>query len=261
MSNGEGALRPIRQGMAAIAFYTILPVPMKWATEIETVSRYVPLVGVGLAGLIGGVDAGLGAIALPLWPRCGVDVLIWLWLTGGLHLDGAMDTADGLAVPDATRRLEVMADSRTGAFGVMVAIALILLKVTALATLQWPMGWMLLLAMGWGRWGQQVAIAHFPYLKPTGKGAFHKTALRSTWDVLPGLLLMVGIACWPLSLGETGDWYSLIPGLGGGAIALLVPLWFQHKLGGFTGDGYGAVVEWIEALTLLLGTLVLWPHT
>jgi len=249
--------RLARQGMAAIAFYTLLPVPDRWAAEFETVSRYVLLVGALIAGLLTGADWGLGAIAMPPLPRCALLVLLWLWLTGGLHLDGAMDAADGLAVTDPTRRLEVMADSRSGAFGGMAAIAILLLKTTALVSLHYPTGWMLWLAAGWGRWGQQVAIALYPYLKPTGKGAFHKMALRSKWDILPGLALMLGVAIAPLFVIPDFPWQSLIPGLGGGAIALFLPAWFHHKLGGHTGDTYGAVVEWTEAFTLLLGTLAL----
>jgi len=45
-----------------------------------------------------------------------------------------------------------------------------------------------------GRWGQQVAIAQYSNLRPSGKGAFHKAAIRSPLDVLPGLLLMLGLS-------------------------------------------------------------------
>jgi len=248
-------VRWLRKGLAAIAFYTVLPVPLTWPAEFEQVSRFAPLVGVLIAGLLSLVDAGLRWLAMPDLMRSVVVVLLWLAITGGLHLDGAMDTADGLAVTDPERRLAVMADSRSGAFGVMVAVALLALKVAAIATLQQPLGWMLVLATGWGRWGQQVAIACYPYLKPTGKGAFHKTAIPNWRGTLPGLFLMLGFALaalmgWP---GIRG--HGLLPGLGGGAIACLTAAWFHQRLGGHTGDTYGAVVEWTEALTLVLGTL------
>jgi len=171
-----------------------------------------------------------------------------------------MDTADGLAVPDPQRRLAVMADSATGAFGAMAAIALLLLKTATLIDLQdhtWHRWAALLLATVWGRWAQQVAIARYPYLKPTGKGAFHKAAIPSLQATCPGLLILaiiIGLIGMTLSFHP---WrFALAAGLGGGAIALLVPAWFNRQLGGHTGDTYGATVEWTEALVLVVLTAV-----
>jgi adenosylcobinamide-GDP ribazoletransferase len=178
-------------------------------------------------------------------------ILTGLWLTGGLHFDGAMDTADGLAVQDKHRRLQVMADSRSGAFGVMVAIAILLLKVTALTALVPAPWYALVAAASWGRWGQQWAIACYPYLKPDGKGAFHKRALRSSWDTLPSALLLLGLNGVLWSLGAV-TWQTLLTATLLGIIsAITLAHWLNHKLGGHTGDTYGAVVEWVEVMILV----------
>ncbi|HEY9628168.1 MAG TPA: adenosylcobinamide-GDP ribazoletransferase [Coleofasciculaceae cyanobacterium] len=244
---------------AAIVFYTCLPVPSAWVGDFRFVARFAPLVGLLIGGWLGFMDWGLQAIHLPNLTRSVVIVIAWVGITGGLHLDGAMDTADGLAVPDSQRRLEVMTDSATGAFGAMAAIALMLLKTAALADLQAHRCLVLMLVAGWGRWGQQVAIARYPYLKPTGKGAFHKTAIRSLADTLPALGLLLTLSTLPIlippAVSAAQVHLSLLLILGGGAIALLVPAWFAQKLGGHTGDTYGAVVEWTEALLLVLLTL------
>ncbi|MBW4489412.1 MAG: adenosylcobinamide-GDP ribazoletransferase [Trichocoleus desertorum ATA4-8-CV12] len=241
---------------AAIAFYTCLPIPPNWALEFQGVARLAPCIGLLIGGLLGLLDAGLQAIAMPILTRSALIVATWIAVTGGLHLDGAMDTADGLAVLDPERRLEVMTDSRSGAFGVMVAIALVLLKTTALNDLEGDRWLALMAAAGWGRWGQLVAIARYPYLKPTGKGAFHKEAIRSLWEAVPSLFLLLGLsglqvaldpAQWPVALGMA---------VGGVAIAWLMGAWFNHKLGGHTGDTYGAVVEWTEAFFLGLLTVL-----
>jgi adenosylcobinamide-GDP ribazoletransferase len=163
-----------------------------------------------------------------------------------------MDTADGLAVQDPQRRLQVMADSATGAFGAMAAIAIILLKTTALTDLHSERWLALMAASGWGRWGQQVAIAQYPYLKPTGKGALHKAAIRSLLDLLPGLLLLLSLSSLEILLRDRVVAVGMA--LAGGAIAILIGAWFNHKLGGHTGDTYGAVVEWTETLFLCLLT-------
>lgn len=237
----------------AIAFYTCLPIPQAWLSDFRLVSRLAPIVGLLIGGILSGLDAGLLYIGMPELTLSAVVAIAWVGLTGGLHLDGAMDTADGLAVQDPQRRLAVMADSATGAFGAMAAIALLLLKTAALHDVQQYRWLLLILSAGWGRWAQQVAIVRYPYLKPTGKGAFHKAALRPMLDLLPNLFILLGFCSLPLLLSPP-LWSMSLLGLAGGAIALLVPAWFHHKLGGHTGDTYGATVEWTEALFLVLLT-------
>jgi cobalamin 5'-phosphate synthase/cobalamin synthase len=169
-----------------------------------------------------------------------------------LHLDGAMDAADGLAVPDPVRRLEVMRDSVTGAFGAMAAIAILLLKTAALSDLN-NYRWLALMGVaGWGRWAQLVAIARYPYLRAEGKGAFHKESIYSPFDFIPGVLLLLSLSVVQVVL--EGDRWLLAAGmaLGGSAIGIFAGAWFNHRLGGHTGDTYGAVVEWTEALLLCL---------
>jgi adenosylcobinamide-GDP ribazoletransferase len=255
----------LRRFAAAIAFYTVLPVPMQERLDFQQVARFAPYVGILLGGLLGLLDYGLAAIGLALLTRSAVVVIVWIAITGGLHLDGAMDTADGLAVTNPDRRLEVMADSATGAFGGMAAIAIVLLKTCALSDVSEFRGLVLVAAAGWGRWGQQMAIARYPYLKATGKGSFHKLAIRSVWDTLPAGVVLVGIGLTPgieqlLSQQAAAVWngsvaVSVAMVLGGSAIAILVAAWFNFKLGGHTGDTYGAIVEWTEALLLTVLSL------
>jgi adenosylcobinamide-GDP ribazoletransferase len=238
--------------LAAIAFYTCIPLPIS-ILEFERISLVAPIIGLGIGGVLGLVDYGLGWVGMPMLPRCALVVLAGVAITGGLHLDGAMDTADGLAVAPE-RRLAVMADSHSGAFGVMAAIAIVLLKVAALVELPDYRWWLLPLVAGWGRWAQQVAIARYPYLKPTGKGAFHKAALRSLADTVPCFVLLVGLSLVPILFFLNARWLGLGL-LSGGAIAWMVPAWFNRKLGGQTGDTYGAAVEWTEALLLVVLTV------
>jgi adenosylcobinamide-GDP ribazoletransferase len=240
--------------LGAIAFYTCIPIPIRWALEFRWVARWAPLIGLLIGGILGIVDGGLQQLGVPILTRSAVIVVSWIALTGGLHLDGVMDTADGLAVQDRQRRLDVMADSATGAFGAMAATAILLLKMTALSDLEAYRGVALMASAGWGRWGQVVAIAFYPYLKPTGKGAFHKDAIRTPQDILSvGFFLLLGLCSLPLLYGGAW-WLSLGMVVGGSAIALLTGAYFNRKLGGHTGDTYGAVVEWTESLCLCLLT-------
>ncbi len=243
----------------AVTFYTTIPLPSGWPLEFRGIARWAPLIGLLIGGLLGIVDTVLQQVGVPILTRSALIVVCWIALTGGLHLDGAMDTADGLAVQDPQRRLEVMVDSATGAFGAMAAVALLLLKTAALTNIEAYRWFALMMAAGWGRWGQVAAIAFYPYLKPTGKGAFHKEAIRTPQDILLGLFLLLGLCGLAIGLDQGSIWTTLVMAVGGSAIALMTGAWFHHQLGGHTGDTYGAVVEWTEALFLCLLTTLLTP--
>ena len=240
--------------LGAVTFYTTIPLPARWALEFQRIARWAPVIGLLLGGILGIIDAVLQTLNVPILTRSTVISVSWIALTGGLHLDGAMDAADGLAVQDPKRRLEVMVDSATGAFGAMAAVAILLLKTAALTDIETHRWLVLMVAAGWGRWGQVVAIAFYPYLKPTGKGAFHKQAIRPPQDILLGLILLLGLCALSLFLNPGNLKIALALSLGGGAIALIIGAWFHRQLRGHTGDTYGAVVEWTEALFLCLLT-------
>lgn len=236
---------------AAIVFYTCIPIAAAVKLDFHRVACYAPVVGLIIGGILAILDTSIQILGIPVLTRSALVVVCWVALTGGLHLDGAIDTADGLAVQDPQRRLEVMTDSATGAFGAMAAIAIMLLKITALNDIDAYRLLALIAAAGWGRWGQQCAIALYPYLKPTGKGAFHKAAIRSWKDIVPGLLLLLSLSALPIFLTQNLILATVIF-FGGSAIAFLSAAWFNQQLGGHTGDTYGAVVEWTEALFLCL---------
>lgn len=239
--------------LGAVTFYTCIPIPTNWPLEFRRIARWAPLIGLLIGGLLGIVDLALQQLGMPILTRSAVIIASWMAITGGLHLDGVMDTADGLAVQDKERRLLVMVDSATGAFGAMAAIALLLLKTAALTDIETNRSLALMAAAGWGRWGQVMAIAFYPYLKPTGKGAFHKETIHKPNDVLFGLIFLLILCSIPVALRGMW-WVGLEMIIGGSAIAYLTGVWFNHQLGGHTGDTYGAVVEWTEALFLCLFT-------
>jgi len=248
--------RLVRQLGGAIAFYTCLPIPWSWPLEFSRIARWAPLVGLAIGAGLGLGDALLQFLGLPNLTRSTLVVSLWIVITGGLHFDGAMDTADGLAVCEPQRRLAVMADSHAGAFGVMCAIVLFTLKTSALSELESHQTIALMTAAGWGRWGQLLAIACYPYLKPAGKGAFHKATIVVPWDPLLGLLFLLGFSGWQIVLlGYPAT--SVVKIVASGSVAAwMTGAWLNFKLGGQTGDTYGAIVEWTEALTLCCCVLI-----
>ncbi|YAI82551.1 MAG: adenosylcobinamide-GDP ribazoletransferase [cyanobacterium endosymbiont of Rhopalodia sterrenbergii] len=240
--------------LGAITFYTIIPLPSQCPQLFQKLARWSPLLGILIGGGLGLADVGLNFLGFPIAIRSALIVAVWLVLTGGLHLDGAIDTADGLGATDSTRRLKIMQDSVAGAFGVMAAVVVLGLKTVALSEITSYRWLVLMIAAGWGRWGQVVAITFYPYLKPTGKGVFHKQSIQFPQDLflglgglltLSGLLILFNVHHW---------WLGVEVAVVGSTIAILTGFWFYKRLGGHTGDTYGAVVEWSEALILSILT-------
>ncbi|NET73334.1 MAG: adenosylcobinamide-GDP ribazoletransferase [Sphaerospermopsis sp. SIO1G2] len=244
------------QIVAAIIFYTSIPFPFISGLDFQKVAFFAPSIGLIIGAILGLLDIATSYVGIPVLTRTVLVVITWIGITGGLHLDGAMDTADGLAVGDPEKRLQVMTDSATGAFGAMVAIAILLLKTATLSDISTNRCLLLMAACGWGRWGQQVAIYNYIYLKPTGKGAFHKQAIQSYTDLLPSWFLLSSLSILIWIINPQDLLLSIVMVIAGSAIALLVPAWFNYKLGGHTGDTYGAVVEWSEALFLCVMTIL-----
>ncbi len=237
--------------IAALIFYTKIPFPYFKNLEFTRLARWSPIIGIIIGICLSLLDRFCHIINLPILLRSAMIVAAWVWITGGLHLDGVMDTADGLAVMDKPKRLAVMQDSVTGAYGVMAAMLVLILKWAALTELDTYRGLGICLAAGWGRWGQVMAIANYPYLKPTGKGAFHQKYLKIPQDILLGLIFLLGIRFL-----FNNVMISSVSILLGSAIALLTGFWFARQLGGHTGDSYGAVVEWTEAFFLCIFVVI-----
>ncbi|WP_299492996.1 adenosylcobinamide-GDP ribazoletransferase [Acaryochloris sp. IP29b_bin.137] len=246
----------LQQIGGAITFYSCIPLPSTWPLEFERIARWAPWVGLLLGVSIGIIDQGLALGQMPALTRSALVVGLWIGLTGGLHLDGVMDTADGLAVMEPKRRLIVMADSRTGAFGVMAGTVVILLKVCALSNLSTPHLPALVTVFVWGRIAQVFAIATFPYLKPEGKNAFHTSTFQGLGDLWPSMIsLLIVLLCQ--YYGFSWAWHIIGGGiLIGSSLSIGISYWFYRQFQGMTGDVYGAIVEWTEALVLCCLTLI-----
>ena len=240
----------LRDLAGAWIFYSVLPAWPWPQPRFERIARFAPWVGL----VIGGLQAGLWWILSSLgWPQLALIPVVMafgLWVTGGLHLDGLIDTADGLgAGPE--RCLEAMEDSRVGANGVQVCVLVLLLQFAALVRLGLAPQ-VLVLSSALARVSPLWAMTRFSYLKVNGTAGFHRRYQKGLTDVAPTLLLLP-----PLLLSS---WFQQLPLLLGLPACLLSALAIAEglgrRLGGMTGDGYGAVVILSETTNLLL--LALW---
>lgn len=228
---------------AAARLLTVLPVPGAAASDAELGRSALcyPLVGLILGGVLAGLAALVGNAPAPL---AAVIVLVaWVVATGALHLDGLADCADGLlgGRGDPVRIRRILKDPHVGVAGVTAIVLVLVGKYAALASLfetgRAGMVWMVPVL---GRAAIVALMLALPYASAGGLGeAVHARLPRRA------ALAVV------LAAGVAGLWWCA-----GAVLAVAVVLvpwgyWLRARLGGASGDAYGAAVEAGELVALL----------
>jgi len=244
----------LRLFFTALQFFTRLPIP-RWVgfdpAWLNQASRYFPLVGVVVALITGGVYV-LAFKFLPPAIAVILSVAAGIYVTGAFHEDGFADMCDGFGGGMTQERvLEIMKDSRIGAYGAIGIFCLLLLKCAILT--QIPPSRVLaalLLAHPMSRLMAVSLIWRLDYARAEGKAKplaqkmrTMEFAIAAITALLPALMLIY--------LGWL-SWTMLISGL---ALALVATLWlarkFVRRIGGYTGDCLGAVQQVTEAIFYL----------
>jgi adenosylcobinamide-GDP ribazoletransferase len=243
--------------IAALQFLLITPAFIRrpfTVSEMGHAVAFYPLVGLLLGGLLVSVDALLGI----LWPipvRSALVLGVWIIATGGLHLDGFLDSCDGLLGGFTLEsRMEIMRDERVGAFGLAGGVLLLLIMFSSLSTIATPRWAALLLAPVLSRWGMSIAVTALPYARASGLGRDIKDQARVSDAVSATLIAGVAVAALTIIL------HSWVPVMAMLAAALVYGLSTRFILGripGMTGDTYGAINMLIEAATLLAFAAIL----
>jgi adenosylcobinamide-GDP ribazoletransferase len=238
----------LRNLRIAFGLMTTLPfrLPEDWsAGDSGRASIWYPFVGLVVGALTWLVWKGTISLFSPLIAGV-IALIVWVALTGGLHLDGLADCCDGLfASTSMERRLEIMKDPHIGAFGVTGLILILLLKAAALASfasLPVVSSFGILLAASLARWCV-LPVSLVPLARPSGMGADFVAGFQRSF-VVWGAILPMMVAIF---LGIAGA-VSILAGLS--AAALIVWL-AKSRIGGITGDVFGMIVEIVETATLL----------
>jgi adenosylcobinamide-GDP ribazoletransferase len=238
----------VRPLLAAFRFLTRIPLPGP-ASDGADVARAVawfPLVGAVVGFLTAGMFVGAGH----LWPAPVAAVLAvagGLLITGGFHEDGFTDAVDGLGGGwTKARALEIMKDSRIGAYGAMGLWAVLTLRWAALVALDRRALVILPLAMVWGRWSIAMLLRLLP---PIAEGLAKEVHRQGGWGALAGssaLLLAAQALAWHFHVGRLAIAAAAAVGM-----TLLWAFYLRHRLGGQSGDALGAGAMLVEAAALL----------
>jgi adenosylcobinamide-GDP ribazoletransferase len=232
---------------SALKFLTIFPVPDKNVEGPEQIGRsiaFFPVVGLIIGIVLGGVSYLLRFI-LPYQIVSALLVAGLVILTGANHLDGLMDTCDGMAA-GRTRdeRLTIMEDPHVGAFGIAGACLTLILKY-AVFTFTTAMA-MLLIFPVISRWTVTAAILNFHSAKNSGTGYAVKRQARWSGFLVSSLTTLI------LSILLCGFLKGIALMVSTGVLIMLTALYFKNLYGGLTGDNYGALIELGEIFSLLL---------
>lgn len=241
--------------LAALQFLVVSPAFIRrefTPRELGAAVGFYPLVGLLLGGLLVGLHSLVGQLFPPLVTSA-LTLSAWVLLTGALHLDGFLDTCDGLLggwTPE--KRMEIMRDHRVGAYALAGGILLLLVKFSALASLGGAStAQALLLAPVFGRWSISLAVAAFPYGRAQGLGRVIKdhTGPAQVW--LASVILTAALAAaWvglTLPVGRI-----LAAGILAALVTYATARFALARIPGLTGDLYGAVNELVEVAVLLV---------
>jgi adenosylcobinamide-GDP ribazoletransferase len=239
-------MKPI---LAALQFMTILPLRITLTRrDLERAPIWFPFAGL----LVGLGVAAMDWVGVGLLPSTVANVLTIAMLaavTGGLHLDGLADTADGFfSARPRERVLEIMGDSRIGAMGVLGVIFILGLKVAALSEMQGALRWSaLVFAPLAGRSVQLAVMSLLPYARGEDGIASLFLKRRHPLHVL-------------LAIGWVGAGAFILFSLPAASVVLVavfsgaafLSVWSIKRIKGFTGDTLGATSEVIEAIALIV---------
>jgi adenosylcobinamide-GDP ribazoletransferase len=278
----EARVRAPRPGRVALSLFTVIPAGVTGTIRRDVAARavpWLPAVGALVAAIAAGAMLAVQASGESEGRRllaATIAVAVLGLLTGGLHLDGLADTADGLGSRRSRRgALAIMRRPDIGPMGVAALLLVLLVQITALAAIP-PGGFSaaaLLLAAVTGRVGVVLATGPgSPSARPGGFGALITDTTTAWVRIAVVVTVVAAVALGAFLLGafpRSAVTLGAVAGAGPssslsvavrGLVALLAGLvtadllrrTARRRLGGMTGDVFGAVIEVGTAVVLLV---------
>ena len=239
--------------LIAVQFMTTIPIklPCLPSREQNALSMlFYPVIGLMIGGVLWLVAS---YVQLPMMLLSCAVMVVWVWLTGGLHLDGLADTADAWVggFGDRQRTLTIMKDPNTGAMGVIAIVLCLALKWAAVyCLLELDAVLALLFVPMLGRMSALALFATTPYVRQHGLGsALQDVPKYLLWLVMLSFGAAVFALSWQIAVAMIGVW----------AVMLAWLRWrFVGRIGGITGDTVGASIEVVEVAILMAVVAVLY---
>jgi adenosylcobinamide-GDP ribazoletransferase len=235
--------------LIALQFLTTFPVKISTPTKNEDLGRsilFYPLVGMFLASIL--ICSALLLSAQSSSVAAILVLMLWVALTGGLHLDGLADSADAWlgGLGDKSKTLAIMKDPTSGPIAVSILILILLTKFIMLSELIGEQNWLaIILSLTLARTAIPLLFLTTPYVRANGIATLlitHQPRTASKRMLAVVALLTVITSFWIVLL-------SFI-------FFLLLRYWMLQRLDGTTGDTTGAMVELLETQILILAVIL-----
>lgn len=220
-----------------------LPINLKWDEKnIKYSLLFFPIVGLAIGAIL--YLGNYLASFVNLNPEL-IVLLIWILITGGLHIDGFSDTVDGMSArADREKTLKIMDDSHIGAFGVIAIVLLILSKYETIKELILINPFAIYFSPIFARAIAGIFLSFFKTAKDSGLAYFFHSSANNTIAIVQFLLTLAFIFYFNSWMAARFIYTLLI------VFVLVLPIY--KKLGGLTGDVYGTIVELSELVFMML---------
>lgn len=240
----------LRTAAGAVMFFTRLPLPRSidvGAADLRGAITYFPLCGAGV-GAFAALVWWLAALVWPASVAAGLALVAGAVFTGALHEDGWADVCDGFGGGHTKERiLEIMKDSRIGAYGVLGLVLLLGLKWQVLAAL--PRAFVpaaLVAGHALSRGLAATLMAKLDYARAEGPSKARALVVRlGGWR----LVFVVTTALVPLALLPARAWWGVAALV---VVRFALARWFRQRIGGYTGDCLGAAQQLGELVFFLV---------
>jgi len=228
-------------------------------TVLWGLSKYLPAAGAVIGVCLWICTFALCTLVAPPLVAGAVVTALWFVFTSGLHLDGLMDAADGIfSHQSRLRMLEIMSDPRVGNFGVIIGVLLLITKFATITSIYIHALFAVLLVIpAWARCAEVYAIGKFPYLKEQGKGKVWHDSTIFPADLIKSALAPAAVTLVTCVWAKEHAVSLIVVSLITLAAGIAASHWLTGKLGGQTGDTYGATVELSEAAGLIAASMLM----
>ncbi|WP_199906809.1 adenosylcobinamide-GDP ribazoletransferase [Aeromicrobium chenweiae] len=236
-----GLTRPLRGLILAVQFLTRIPTPQIRDFHEDDIGRSAPWFPA--VGLLVGAAVAVPVELLSDRPQLAAlaGLVVWVWITGALHIDGLGDVADALGAShrDPARYAAALKDPHMGAFGVVTVVLQLIAKFVLLSeAAHQDLTWVLVLVPAWARW---ISLALPRLTTSLQAGLGERFGGQITWPT---------VAVWAVALSVASVLTSPVL-LVAIPLAGAVALYWHRRLGGVSGDGLGASTEIAESLLLI----------
>ena len=240
-------------------FYTTFPKIPLINPEFKNIAQFAPPLGFFIGIIQSYIFLFLRTNSWSVYASALICLASGYLITGGLHIDGLMDTFDGIFA-GKKKRLKAMKDSKVGSFGVQSLVFITLIQIACILKIQNLIIFVLPICLFWGRFSNLFFIEKFNYMSYKKKSISHKKFWNGfkKESLISIIFLLIFIASQLTSITSQGVLIKfLILILIGIFLSYFIPNILGNKIGGFNGDACGASVVLVETAMLFMHAILL----